>query len=170
MRDLIKEAKRKDPDAFMELMQQHMQSMYKVSRSILHSDEDVADAIQDTILACWEKLPQLNEEKYFKTWMIRILVNKCNDLIRKKELLQGTAELTEEGNYDREYENVEWKEVLESLEEKYRLILMLYYVESLTTKEIGKVLDIPEATVRTRLTRGRSRLSESYLGKAEGRG
>lgn len=169
MRDLIREAKGKNPDAFTELMQQHMQSMYKVGRAILYSDEDVADAIQETILACWEKLPQLKEEKFFKTWLIRILVNKCNDLIRKREPLQNPDEAVEEGNYDNEYENVEWKEVLRSLEEKYRLILMLYYVENFNTREIGEMLNIPEATVRTRLARGRSKLSENYLGTVEGR-
>lgn len=169
MRNLIKEAKSKNPDAFMELIQQNMQSMYKVGRAILYSDEDVADAIQDTILACWEKLPLLNEEKYFKTWLIRILVNKCKDLIRKRGPLQGADEVIEEGNYDREYENVEWKEVLESLEEKYRLILMLYYVENFNTREIGKILNLPDATVRTRLARGRVKLTECYLGSAEGK-
>ncbi len=168
MNNLIKEAKAKNPDAFTELIQQHMQSMYKVGRAILYSDEDVADAIQETILTCWEKLYQLNEERYFKTWLIRILVNKCNDLIRKKELLQDTDEFGEEGSCDREYENIEWKEVLQSLEEKYRLILMLYYVESFNTREISGILNIPEATVRTRLVRGRQKLSESYLDKAEG--
>ena len=43
------------------------------------NDEDVADAIQDTILSCYENLPGLKKNNYFKTWMIRILINKCKD-------------------------------------------------------------------------------------------
>ncbi|MCM1050205.1 MAG: sigma-70 family RNA polymerase sigma factor [Clostridiales bacterium] len=168
MNDLVKEAKAKNPDAFTALIQQHMQSMYKVGKAILRSDEDVADALQDTILTCWEKLYQLKEEKYFKTWLIRILVNKCNDIIHKENMLRACETIAEEGGYDNAYENVEWKEVLYGLDERYRLILLLYYVERLNTKEIAKILNMPEATVRTRLARGRKKLSESYLGKEEG--
>lgn len=43
---------------------------------------DAADAISDTILACWEKIGQLREERYFRTWITRILVNKCRDILR----------------------------------------------------------------------------------------
>ena len=73
--------KAKNGDAFIALMKSYMQSMYKIARSILKSDEDVADAIQETILSCWEKIDQLKECRYFKTWMIRILINKCNNII-----------------------------------------------------------------------------------------
>lgn len=61
MDNLVKLAQHKDADAFTELMQSHMQSMYKTARAILHNDEDAADAISDTILVCWEKLGQLKQ-------------------------------------------------------------------------------------------------------------
>ena len=80
---LVKKAKRQDPDAFTQLMQIHMKEMYRVALSILMNDEDAADAIGDTILACWEKIGSLKETAYVRTWMIRILMNKCYD-IRKK--------------------------------------------------------------------------------------
>lgn len=85
---LIEKARSGEPEAFTELMQMYMQTMYKVARSVLRSDEDAADAIQDTILCCWEKIGQLKEGKYFKTWMIRILINKCNDILRAKQRQQ----------------------------------------------------------------------------------
>lgn len=47
----------------------------------------MADAMAETVLVCWEKLSTLKENRYVKTWMIRILMNKCYDLLRKKELL-----------------------------------------------------------------------------------
>ena len=59
-----------------------MQNMYKVARSILLRDEDVADAISDTILVCWEKIDTLKKNRFFRTWMTRILINKCNDILR----------------------------------------------------------------------------------------
>lgn len=64
---LIKKARNKDSDAFIQLMERHMQSMYKISIAYLKNEEDAADAIQDTILACYEKIDTLQENRYFKT-------------------------------------------------------------------------------------------------------
>ena len=61
-------------------MQLHMKDMYRTAVSILMNDEDAADAIQDAILACWEKIDGLKEPRYFRTWMTRILINKCYDI------------------------------------------------------------------------------------------
>ena len=77
---LVKKAQRNDKEAFVELMELNKQSMYKIAKSYLRSDEDVADAMSDTILACYEKISDLREPKYFKTWMTRILINKCKDI------------------------------------------------------------------------------------------
>ena len=61
MEELISQARNGDPDAFTALMESQMQNMYKAARSVLCNDEDIADAISDTILVCWEKLSQLKE-------------------------------------------------------------------------------------------------------------
>ena len=68
MERLISQARKGDPDAFTALMESQMQNMYKAARSVLCNDEDIADAISDTILVCWEKLSQLKEDRYFRTW------------------------------------------------------------------------------------------------------
>ena len=91
--------------AVTELMQSQMQNMYKAARSVLYNDEDVADAISETILACWEKIWQLKEEDYFRTWMTRILINKCNDILRKQRNIMLVEEIPEQLSYDRKYEN-----------------------------------------------------------------
>ena len=74
MERLISQARKGDPDAFTALMESQMQNMYKAARSVLCNDEDIADAISDTILVCWEKFSQLKEDRYFRTWMTRILL------------------------------------------------------------------------------------------------
>ena len=61
--------------------------MYKVAKAILKNDDDVADAMQETILTCWEKIDSLKKEDYFKTWRIRILINQCNSIYRKRKKL-----------------------------------------------------------------------------------
>lgn len=162
MSSLVGKAKQGNPDAFTELMQSQMQNMYKAARSVLYNDEDVADAISETILTCWEKLWQLKEEAYFRTWMTRILINKCNDILRKQRNITLMEEIPELPSYDRKYENVEWEEALDSLDGKYRLILMLYYVEGFKTGEIAEILSMPESTVRTRLARGRQHLAKEF--------
>jgi len=168
MDELIKEAKRGNPDAFTQLIQLQMQNMYKAARALLHNDEDVADAISETILTCWEKIGQLKYEKYFRTWMTRILINKCNDILRKKINLFNTEEIPEIPSCDTGFENVEWKEALNSLDKKYRLVIMLYYVEGFKTSEISQILELPDSTVRSRLARGRERLANEYdLGRRE---
>ena len=75
MENLVKKAKAGDSGAFAQLIRMNTQSMYKVAWAYLKNDEDVADAIQETILKCYEKLSTLKKDSYFKTWMIRILIN-----------------------------------------------------------------------------------------------
>ena len=66
--------------------------------------------------------------------------------------------LPEEAFVEREYSNREWNEMLDSLGEKYRTILLLYYLENFNTREISQILDMNESTVRIRLKRGRDKL------------
>ena len=131
---LVKKARKHDKAAFQQLMQQEGSSMYKIARAILKNDEDVADAMQETALACWEKIHTLKKDKYFKTWMVRILINNCNAILQKKRGIAdpGTSEEKErflEIPYvEKGYQEAEWREVLNGIEEKYRLVLLLYYM------------------------------------------
>ena len=70
MIQLVKRSISGDADAFLELMEKNSLAMYKVARGILDNDEDAADAMQDTILTCFEKIHTLKNPEYFKTWMI----------------------------------------------------------------------------------------------------
>ena len=82
MDGLVRKARKRDKEAFGQLIRQHTPGMYKVAKAILKNDEDAADAIQETALTCWEKLGILKKDKYFKTWMTRILINHCNQIYR----------------------------------------------------------------------------------------
>ena len=81
MKYLVKRAQKKDDRAFVELMERCKESMYKVARSYLKNDADIADAIQDTVMDCYEHIGRLKNADYFKTWMIRILINNCKDIL-----------------------------------------------------------------------------------------
>lgn len=157
---LIKKARRKEPDAFAQLMQLYMKDMYRVALAILMNDEDAADAIQDAILACWEKIHTLKQPQYFRTWMTKILIRKCYDIRRERERLTD-MEAYEEPVYEDRH-NLELKEALARLPERYRIVVMLYYGQGYSGREIAGLLHIPVSTVQTRLQRGREKLSAYF--------
>ena len=163
MDELVQRAKENDADAFEKLIRLHMQTMYKIAKSYLSSDEDAADAIQDAIITCYEKISFLKNNAYFKTWLIKILMSKCCNILRNKKVLNFSEETEELPFSDKRYEELEWKEVIRLLDEKYRLVMVLYYVEGFRVGEIAQILDMNENTVRTRLKRGREELQNIYL-------
>ena len=91
MEELVRKAKRGDSSAFAELVRLCTQSMYRVAWTYLGNDEDAADAISETVLVCYEKIETLKKDAYFKTWMIRILINQCKDILKCRNLLLRTA-------------------------------------------------------------------------------
>lgn len=158
--ELVKRARMKEPECFVELMKLFEQDMYRVAVGILSNDQDAADAIQETILTCWEKIQTLRDDKLFKTWMTRILINHCYRILKNRANIEGLGKYEEPSTED-EY-NLEWKECISILDEKYRIPIILYYGEGYKTTEIAELLQIPKSTVRTRLARGRERISQFY--------
>ena len=159
-KSLIRKAQKHDPDAFAELMRVHRKDLYRTAIAILMNEEDAADAMQDTILTCWEKLDTLKKAEYFKTWMTRVLINHCNDMIKAHPVCGGLEQYAEPSGWD-EY-NLELKEAYASVEERYRLPLELYYSQGFKVKEIAQLLSLPANTVKTRLARGRKQIAAYY--------
>lgn len=159
---LISKAKKGNPDAFCKLIDLHIKSMYKIARAYMHNEDDVADVIQDTILTCYEKLLTLEKDKYFKTWLIRILINKCKNMLQMNKHMIYTDAIPETAFYEKGYDSMEWYQILKTLDEKYRTILLLYYLEGFNTREISTILDMNESTVKSQLRRGREKISVEY--------
>lgn len=160
-RKLAHQARRWDAEAFARRIAAQEKRLYILARSLTRSDADAADALQEAILTCWEKRDTLQKEESFASWMRRILVNKCNDLYREK-IPEPAEEIQEEGESIPDYERLEWQQLLNQLEAPYRSVLVLYYLEKYNTREIAQILDLPAATVRTRLSRGRKKLREIF--------
>lgn len=160
MEHLVKKAQHEnDAESFIQLMELNRQSMLKVARSYLTSEQDVADAMQDTILTCYEKLHTLQQPQYFKTWLIRIVINRCKDILRQNHREELPGELEAQAVTDESFADVEFRELLQQIDEKYRTILVLYYVEGFNTKEIAGLLDMNEHTVKSRLVRTRKKFA-----------
>lgn len=161
LEQLVQRAKEHDPDAFTELMESLKYALYKTARAILSNDEDVADAIQDTMVTCWEKMGGLKNNSFFKTWITRILINKCYDLLKAKKRVVYMDEYPDIPAKE-EDSDVEWKEMLAVLRKEYRLVVTLYYSQGFQTKEIAKILGITDSAVRSRLSRAREQLERYY--------
>lgn len=155
MLQLVKRALQSDTEAFLELMEQNSGAMYKVAWAILKNNEDVADAVQDTILTCYEKLHTLRQPEYFKSWMTRILINHCYQIQNRYKTWNLDVQMPEIPVYDNSLAELEFKDMLKELEEKYRIVLVLYYVEELKISEIAEILEMNENTVKTRLARAK---------------
>ena len=167
MEKLVQKAKQHDKTAFTVLIEQNTKSMYKVAKAILKNDEDVADALQDTILTCWEMIGTLEKNEFFKTWLIRILINKCNVIYRQKVSWVSEEQFPEYSVSENQYTYVEWCQLLECLEEKYRIVIVLYYVEGFKVREIARILKVSESTVKGRLVTAREKVEKLY--QMEGR-
>lgn len=158
---LVKKAQKGDTDAFVELMEMHKMALYKVAKSYLKSEEDIADAMQDTILSAYEHIGELKKSAYFKTWITRILMNHCNDVLRRQRHFVK-AGWEEEREEDREgsapSDDREFYELLSELSEDVRPIFLLHYGEGFSIKEVAQILDMNENTVKSKLMRGRKKL------------
>lgn len=157
---LVKKARRGDAEAFITLIEENKQSMYKVARGFLRNEEDAADAMAETVLNCYEKIGMLKDNAYFKTWMIRILINNCKDILQKQRRSVPMEDIPEREDERSEGSIEEFQKLIEPLKEQDRSIFTLYYVYGMKVKEIAADLGMKESTVLSRLKRGREALRD----------
>lgn len=165
---LVRKAKSGEKDAFSELIRENKLSLYKVARGMLKRECDIEDAIQNTIMKALESINSLKNNNYFKTWLIRILINECNIILRnnKRENLVDISEGFNGLSHDDLYENLDITNAVNMLEIDLREVVVLYYFEDFKQKDIADILGIKEGTVRTRLLRAKKKLKEA-LGERE---
>ena len=136
--------------------------LYSTAKSILFSDQDCADAIQETIVKAFSKIDTLRNDKYARTWLIRILINECYSVVRKSSKFVPLEEFEERPEMgtekDRDYS--ELYKAVNSLKEELRLPVILYYIEDFNVKEIAQILEISEGAVQKRLARARGKLKQ----------
>lgn len=147
-------------DAFIREVREAEAMLYYVSKSILKNDSDCGDAVQETLLKAYEKLPTLKREKFFRTWITRILINECKGILRRRknvipyEDYMDNARMFEENRYDHLYM------AIMELPEDLRILVTLYYIEGFSQKEISEILEIPTGTIKSKLSRARDSLKE----------
>ena len=137
--------------------------MYRVSMSYLSDVEDAADAVQDTLAKAWEKRNILTSPEQFKPWVMRILVNQCKDMLRKRKrrsfypLEENTASI------DPLALQPPVMAAINALKPELRAVMVLHYVDGYTVQEIASNLGVPLGTVKTRMRSARKRLKQTLL-------
>jgi RNA polymerase sigma factor (sigma-70 family) len=155
-----------DADAFAYLARDCERTLYRVSRTVLHSDADCADAVQEALTKAWLRLHTLREHKYFRTWLIRILLNECYSILRR-----GKRAGLEAANAESLFaaapsdDAIDLREALAALPENQRTAIVLFHVEGLSVEEVAHTMKIPTGTVKSRLARARTKLAAAMRPK-----
>jgi RNA polymerase sigma-70 factor (ECF subfamily) len=174
-RELIKQARKGDTEAFAALVTLHERFVYNLALRTLNNPEDAADVAQDAFVRAWMALGEFREQSQFRTWLYRIVLNLC--LNRVPRLRRELQDLTHEEMVDlpetepastnpaASLEENELRSFLhreiDQLPEQYRLLVSLRYQHELSYDEIASMVGLPVGTVKTGLFRAKARLREA---------
>ena len=145
-------------EQFSQLVMKHKDSLFFTAKSILRNDADAEDAVCSAIMKDFENFGQLREHEYFKSWITRIVINEAYMICRKNKNLQSVEEMVTEPSYN-DYHDEMW-EIVNSLDEEFRTVIIMFYYNDIPVKEIAEYLNIAPGTVKSRLNRGRQKLKE----------
>ncbi|MHB1153849.1 MAG: sigma-70 family RNA polymerase sigma factor [Eubacteriales bacterium] len=150
-------------DGFIQTtVNKYAHTVAKTAFAYLKNTADAEDITQEVFLSLMQKNPLFENEEHLKAWLIRVAINKSKNHL-KSGWFKSNNRIPDELPYLSQEQSDLLSEVL-ALDLKYRLPIHLYYYEGYTIKEIAKILGEKEATVGTRLARGRSLLKKSLGG------
>lgn len=167
-KEIIQRCKKNDYAAQLEVYNMCKQMLYNSCYRILKSKEDAEDCMHDAFIKGFQKIQQVSDEIHIGAWFRRIAINTSLDKIRKEkhtfwveESKELEAEVEEIEIEDAEQISIEFiKESIHQLKEKYRIILILYLIENYNHREIAKMLNLKESTVRNQYARGKKQLAD----------
>ena len=172
--NLVEEAKLGNNEAFNKLIEENKLKMYKVAKSILKDEDDVCDAIQNTLISVYTNLNKLENDQFFSTWLIRILINKSYDIANKNKKIYSNIINIDEYNVNDGLKSCDSynsdsliENVLSKIDEDLKTITILYYYNDYSVTEISNIMKIPEGTVKSRRSRARTQIND-ILKKEEG--
>lgn len=146
------------------------ETMYHVAKTILYSDTDCSDAISEAIAKAFEKLHSLRKDEYARTWLIRILINECYQILRRQKKVLSLEEMhARQGEmlYQQDSDYTELYIALKHLKDDERISVVLYYLEGYSIKEIANIVNSTESAIKQRLVRGRRHMREELEGGQE---
>ena len=170
MEELVEKAKNKDKNAFSELIINVKKELYLVAKLKLKNEDDISDAIQETLLKSYKNIRKLRKDNMFRTWIIKILINECNNIYKRKRNNIVSYEEKEMENYiatDTENDNMEFDVLIRNLNYEEKMILTLYHCSKYTVKEISEILKTNENTIKSKMVRARNKIRKQIEGDGE---
>ena len=147
-----------DDQRFEQLVEQYQEEVLRICFLYLCDQTLAEDAVQEALTRAWQKRATLRSPDSFKPWLMRILVNTCNDILRRQSrqtLLADEDLLSQE---DTPSDPLSVREAIECLKPEWRTVILLHYLEGCSVSEIAQMLQIPQGTVKSRLLYARKRL------------
>ena len=141
--------------------------LYAVAYCTLRSEADCEDAVQEALLRAWRKLYALRGEEFFETWLVRICINESRRILRRRTL-RGELPLEEAAQAAAPPpEDPALRDAVRAMELRWRLPIVLHYIDGYSEKETAAILRLPVSTVKWRLREGRARLRARLEEKEE---
>jgi RNA polymerase sigma factor (sigma-70 family) len=148
--DLAKRAIKRDEEAFLEIIHLNKETLYRTAFAFLKNEHDAIEAVQEVTVRAYKKIHTVREPKYLKTWLVRIMMNYCQDQIRTRKRFTSTETLHELGT-NPNFTYLEIEEAVASLTDAEQRLIHLMYFQDIKIKEIAVIEKIPEGTVKSRL-------------------
>ena len=149
-----------DEREFCQRVEASRDRLFRIAYAIVRDEQDCADAMQEALLRAWANVGGLREARYFETWLVRILINECRMLRRRNRRVTPVEVLPER---EAPPPDEALRDALEALDERWRLPLVLHYLEGFRVEEVAKLLGIPSGTVKWRLSRARAALRAEWM-------
>lgn len=147
---LIRAAMKGEDEALIALLRHYEAPLYRVAYSYLHNEHDAIEAIQELSYRCFRSIGTVKEPRYIGTWLTRIMMNICRDMLRKRKRELPSSLEQEQPAYVQSMD-VEWLDLLSELDEQQRELIYMKYVEDRTNAAIAQQLSLPEGTVKSKL-------------------
>lgn len=153
-----------DREAFRSLYDEYIHYAIRTAKAITRNEELAKDAVQEAFIRVYRNISTYNPTLSFAAWFYRILVNECNRLLNKEKKLVPTDISLVENNtqlLEHSAEGVlDLYEIIQLMEDLYRIPLLLKYIKGFSEKEIAEILDLNQNTVKSRLFNGRNLLKK----------
>lgn len=144
-----------DKEAFGRRVTFSQGSLYRIACSYLSGEHDRLDAISEAILKAWQKLPTLKDERYFDTWLVRILIRECVNIQRRQRRTTPVETVIQP---QPPVQNEALRQALDALPQKLRIATVLHYMEGYSVEEIARIVGATKGAVCSRLSRARDQL------------
>lgn len=132
-------------------------SLYRIAKTLLYNDADCADAIQESIVKAFSSMDTLRNDKYVKTWLVRIVMNECYSIMRKEKKLVSLNSIIENAYYEDD-EYIDLYRAVANLPNELKIAVSLYYAEGFSVREIAELENTTQSAIKNRLLRARKRL------------